>query len=160
MTKAAILIDGGYFLKRLPVVRKEVDATDAAAVARSVNQLILGHLRRLNKVDVVENCYQLLYRSFFYDARPYDRRAHMPISKRAFDYARSREAIFRTALCTELLKSPNLALRLGQVTKDGGRSWILKSESQKRLLTVACPSLVWQTMISALRCDRRASICA
>ena len=134
MTRAAILIDGGYFLKRLPVVRKDIDATDAGAVVRSVNQLIRGHLRQLNNVDRVENCYQLLYRGFFYDARPYDQKAHTPITKKAFDYARSREAIFRTTLCAELLRSPNLALRLGQVTKDGDRSWILKSESQKRLL--------------------------
>ena len=32
VTKTAILIDGGYFLKRLPVVRPDVDTTDAVAV--------------------------------------------------------------------------------------------------------------------------------
>ena len=68
MTKAAILIDGGYFLKRLPVVRKDIDATDAEAVGRSVNQLIRGHLNQLNDVHRVKNPYQLLYRGFFYDA--------------------------------------------------------------------------------------------
>ena len=33
MDKAVILIDGGYFLKRLPAVRPDVAATDADAVA-------------------------------------------------------------------------------------------------------------------------------
>ena len=134
MTKAAILIDGGYFLKRLPVVREDINVTDAGAVAHSVSQLIRGHLNQLNDVHRVKNHYQLLYRSFFYDARPYDQKAHTPITKRAFDYAESREAIFRTTLFNELHRVPNLAVRLGNVKKDGDRSWILKSESQRRLL--------------------------
>ena len=121
-------------MKRLPVVRKDINAADASAVARSVDQLIRGHLAQLNRVHRVRNFYQLLYRSFFYDAWPFDQRAHTPITKKAFDYAKSREAIFRTTLFAELLQAPNLALRLGQVKKDRDRSWILKSESQKRLL--------------------------
>lgn len=28
MDKAAILIDGGYFLKRLPIVRPDIDSAD------------------------------------------------------------------------------------------------------------------------------------
>lgn len=28
MIKAAILVDGGYFLKKLPSVRKDIDPTD------------------------------------------------------------------------------------------------------------------------------------
>ena len=134
MAKAAILIDGGYFLKRLPVVRQDVNVTDAGAVARSVRQLIQGHLRQLNDVHQVANFFQLLYRSFFYDARPYDRKAHTPITGKAFDYAETNEAIFRTSLFAELRKEPNLAVRLGNVNKDRDRSWILKSVSQRRLL--------------------------
>ena len=48
MIKTAILIDGGYLLKRLPVVRSDVDADGADAVAQSVNQLIRSHLNQLN----------------------------------------------------------------------------------------------------------------
>ena len=89
---------------------------------------------QLNDVHGVKNYFQLLYRSFFYDARPYAQKAHTSITKKAFDYAKSGEAIFRTTLFAELRRAPNLAVRLGQVTKDSDRSWILKSESQKRLL--------------------------
>ena len=60
MTKAAILIDGGYFLKRLPFVRKDINATDVRAVAQAVDQLIRGHLNQLNEVYRVDNFYQLL----------------------------------------------------------------------------------------------------
>ena len=130
MTKAAILIDGGYFLKRLPVVRKDIDTTDARAVARSVNQLIRGHLMQLNNTGFRTPTNYYIAGSI----TMLDKKAHTPITKKAFDYARSREAVFRTTLFDELLQSPNLAVRLGQVKKDGDRSWILKSESQKRLL--------------------------
>ena len=49
MTKAAILMDGGYFLRRLPTVRPDVDATDVDAVVRSIGQLIQGHLQQLKE---------------------------------------------------------------------------------------------------------------
>lgn len=57
MIKAAILIDGGYFLKRLPVVRRSVDAADPNAVARSIDQLVRSHLNQLNDVYGVENVF-------------------------------------------------------------------------------------------------------
>ena len=102
MTKVAILIDGGYFLRRLPAVRKDVDATDAQAVTKSVLQLIQGHLNQLNEIDKAPNIFRLLYRSFYYDARPYERKGHTPISKTAIDYAKSEQAIFRTELFNAL----------------------------------------------------------
>ena len=46
MIKTAILIDGGYFLKRLPRVRPDVDATDPETVGQSVHQLVRGHLNQ------------------------------------------------------------------------------------------------------------------
>ena len=60
MMKAAILIDGGYFLKRLPVVRKDINANDPADVVQAVNQLVNGHLTQLNNVHKVNNPYLLL----------------------------------------------------------------------------------------------------
>jgi len=134
MTKVAILIDGGYFLKRLPAVRKDIDVTDVQAVTKSVLQLIQGHLTKLNEIHKAPNFFRLLYRGFYYDARPYEGKGHTPVSKMAIDYAKSHQAIFRTELFDALRGCPNLAVRLGDVRKDGDRSWILKSETQRRLL--------------------------
>ena len=63
VAKCAILIDGGYYLKRLPVVRPDVDATDPEAVGRSIWQLVRRHLDQLNKVYEFPNSARLLYRT-------------------------------------------------------------------------------------------------
>ena len=133
--KAAILIDGGYFLKRLPHVRRDVDTSNAEDVARAIRQLVSSHLDQLNQVHTTPNPLKLLYRCFYYDAWPYAHKGHEPISKRAIDYAKSEAAIFRRELFDALRRRPNLALRLGQVTKPGDRSWILKPKPQGDLLS-------------------------
>ena len=83
LVKTAILIDGAYLLKRLPRVRTDVDVDDPKPVAEAINDLVLGHLNRINRVYNVTNCIQLLYRSFYYDAWPYENKEHRPISGKA-----------------------------------------------------------------------------
>ncbi len=134
MAKVAILIDGGYFLNRLPSVRRSIDVSDPEEVVNSIRQLIHGHLSQLNTVYRVPNHFQLLYRCFYYDALPYLERGHAPISNRAIDFSKSTVAIFRNRLFDALRKQPNFALRLGRVERPFNNWWTLKSESQKRLL--------------------------
>lgn len=134
MTKAAILIDGGYFLKRLPAVRPDILIDDPEDVALSVNQLVLGHLNQLNNVYQLPNRLQLLYRAFYYDAQPYEGKEHTPVDKRAVNYSNTSQAKFRKALFRALHNFPNLAVRLGEVHRDSRRFWILKAQPQRRLL--------------------------
>ena len=96
--------------------------------------MIRGHLEQLNRIYEFNHYSRLLYRSFYYDARPYDQKAHTPVNKRPFDYAKSPQALFRNELFSALRGRPNLAVRLGDVRREGGRSWILEAEPQKRLL--------------------------
>ena len=134
MSKAAILIDGGYLLNRLPAVRADIDSTDPEEVGRAINQLVRGHLNQLNDVHQAPSPFRLLFRTFYYDARPYQNKGHTPVSRRAINYARTPQAQFRDRLHDILRRTPNLALRLGEVWKDTDRSWILKPQPQKRLL--------------------------
>ena len=153
MTKAAILIDGGYFLRRLPTVRPDVDETDVDAVVRSVGQLIQGHLQQLKEVHTVPNYFQLLYRTFYYDARPYEQKAQTPVGRQPINYAQSRQARFRNSLFGALHGFPNLAVRLGEVRKNSDRSWILKADPQKDLLNgfIGVSDLTDKDFIPALR---------
>ena len=132
--KVAILIDGAYFLRRLRSVRRDIDSSNPHDVARSVGQLVSGHLNKLNEVHRVQNPRQILYRCFYYDAWPYLEKGHTPISKRAIDYSRSDAARFRLELFDALRARPNLALRLGQVTKPSNGSWVLNQRPQAKLL--------------------------
>lgn len=135
MHKAAIFIDGGYFLRRLPVVRPDVVSTDAKSVSWAVGQLIDSHLRQLDTVYRSGGWRKLLYRAFYYDARPYDRKGHRPVSGQAVDYATTAQALFRTELFKLLRRQPNTMLRLGKVWKDGDRSWILNPNAQQEIMT-------------------------
>ena len=77
---------------------------------------------------------QLLYRTFYYDARPYDRKAHKPVSGKAVDFAKTKQARFRESLFGSLRSSRNLALRRGEVRKEPHRSWVLRADAQAALL--------------------------
>ena len=96
--------------------------------------MVGSHLKQLNQVHRVPNPFQLLYRCFYYDAWPYASKGEKPVSKHAVDYDRSDVATSRRALFDALRRRPNLALRLGHVSRPGNRSWILKADPQARLL--------------------------
>ncbi len=130
--KVAILIDGGFFLKRLPTVRKDVDYADPVSVDRSIGQLINNHLEAVHLLHDGKSKWTHLYRCFYYDASPYTNKGHLPISKKAIDYSKTREAEFRLSLFKLLRKRPNMALRLGHVERE--RSWLLKEQPQKDLI--------------------------
>jgi len=153
MIKVAILIDGGYFLRRLPAVRPDIKMTDVESVAKSIGQLVKGHLEQLNKIHQAPHYLQLLYRCFYYDAKPYDQKAHHPVSKRPFDYAKSKQAQFRNDLFECLRNRPNFAVRLGEVRANKDRRWMLKADKQACLLDgkVAFSELVDEDFVPALR---------
>ena len=132
MTKVAILIDGGFFLKRLPTVFPRANGKDPEAVAWALRRLIASHLKARNRIERLPHDRALLYRSFYYDAKPYLKKEHLPISGRAIDYARTDEARFRLGLFDCLRRMSHMAVRLGEVRRE--RGWVLKEEAQKKLL--------------------------
>jgi uncharacterized LabA/DUF88 family protein len=133
MDKIAVLIDGGYFLKRLPQVCQGVETDDSEAVTRAIGRLVVSHLKNHNKIIGKKHARSNLYRVFYYDATPYQDKAHLPVSRKAIDYSRTEEARFRSALFDCLRRNPNTAVRLGEVRKE--RGWVLKEGPQKELLS-------------------------
>ena len=132
MAKVAILIDGGFFIHRLPRLTDWSILNDAVRADQEIGRLVRGHLAYINNTARVENPYALLYRCFFYDANPYDRRGHLPVSRKAIDYAKTDTASFRRSLFDLLRHRPNFALRLGEVRRH--REWIIKEQPPKDLL--------------------------
>ncbi|MBV7380588.1 NYN domain-containing protein [Maritimibacter dapengensis] len=134
MTKVAILIDGGYFLKRLRTVRPTTNREDAAAVCRDISRLVTSHLKQINKIERAAHPRALLYRSFYYDARPYLDKGHLPISAKGIDYAKTDRAKFHLALHDNLRRTSNMAVRLGEVRRDPDSLWELKPSVLRDLL--------------------------
>ena len=132
MAKVAILIDGGFFLRRLPCLTDQSILSDPVRTDTEIGRLVDGHLRHVNHTECAANRYSLLYRCFFYDAYPYANRGHQPVSKQAIDYAKSDQASFRRRLFDLLRNRPNFALRLGEVRRY--RSWIITEQAQNDLL--------------------------
>lgn len=134
MTRVAVLIDGGFFLKRFRTVYPGQNSHDAEVVTKCLHLLIGNHLRHLNRQAGAQNEWSLLYRSFFYDAAPYAQQGQYPVSRKPINYARSPEAVFRAALFDRLRRAPNMAVRLGEVRKAPDRSWVLNADVQADLL--------------------------
>lgn len=122
----AILIDGGFALHRLRHVDPKLDRHDPAAVATTLSRMARDHLHGFGAPT------RELYRIFFYDCPPLTKKAHLPVSGRPIDFARTPQSRFRAALHDALRCQRKMALRLGHLTEHGG--WLLRPERQRALL--------------------------
>lgn len=123
--RAAILVDGAFFLKRIRSICGHLSAPDTATIlTRGCNSLLTKHH---NKSQPKE-----LYRILYYDCPPLDKKLHNPISKKSVDLSKSETYNFRTELHKELLNKSNLAIRRGYL--DGiNFQWHIKPQKLKEL---------------------------
>lgn len=120
--RVAILIDGGYFIKRYNAMynkNKKKSATDIA-----------NDLYTISHKHVGTNNY--LYRIFYYDCLPFEKRIHNPISGKCVDFSKTDEAICRTAIINEMRKKRKVALRLGSLKES--KRWVLFAHAMQKLL--------------------------
>ena len=122
----AILVDGGYFLKRYRAVMPGTRNRDPQRVAKDLFTWALLHL------DDKDCGRRDLYRIFYYDCPPITKKAHHPLTKRAIDFSRTPEAQFRVALHRELIKLRKVALRLGRLSDFS--LWAVRPDRLKQLL--------------------------
>ncbi|MEW5967710.1 MAG: NYN domain-containing protein [Pseudomonadota bacterium] len=127
----AILVDGGFFLKRYRTIFADIWLQrNAKQVAEDFHKTLVKHLHDKNGKQVRE-----LYRILYYDCPPLTKKLHQPISKTSFDASKSREAVFRLEFFEELRRLRKVALRLGHLSDHAG--WRIKPDAQKALLTGA-----------------------
>ena len=129
--RIAILIDGGFFLKRLPKLVKPSRCATPEATAVCIRYLCKSHIKRLCG-DVGTQWQQHVYRIFFYDALPFDGKAHHPLTNRQVDFDKSDLAVFRRQLFDQLRHQRKVALRLGQTVKE--RDWQDSDDKRGRKL--------------------------
>jgi len=134
--RIAILIDGGFFIKRLPKIVEPHFCSTPAQVAESARVLCKRHVQRLidenEQSDERSRWLDHVYRIFYYDAKPYDGVSHHPILNRRVEFAKSKQAQFRNELFAELRRKRKFALRLGKVRKES--NWRINERLTKQLL--------------------------
>ncbi len=123
--RAAILVDGAFFLKRIRSICGPLSPSDTASI------LIRGCRSLLFKQHNEEKPKEL-YRILYYDCPPLAKKFHNPISLKSVDLSKSDIYSFRTELHKELLNKSHLAFRRGYL--DGNNfQWNIKPQKLKEL---------------------------
>ncbi|OGU31800.1 MAG: hypothetical protein A2057_00740 [Ignavibacteria bacterium GWA2_35_9] len=117
----AILVDGGFFINRYRKVFRNGNYHNPKTIIENLYRMIMRHL---------DNDY--LYRILYYDCNPILKKAHNPISNKAIDFSKTKQATFRVELLNELKKRRKVAIRLGDLKESG--AWLIKPEQTKMLL--------------------------
>lgn len=121
--KVAILVDGDFFIKRARKLYPPSFTEEPANLAKTLHTMALGH------VSSNEN---ELYRILYYDCKPLTKKAHLPISSKAIDFSRTKQASFRLDFHHELKKMRKVAIRLG--TLRDKNAWVIKPNVLRSLL--------------------------
>ena len=120
--RIAVLVDGGFFIKRFNAVFNKDRTMSGKDVASKLYTIAHRHVGREN----------VLYRIFYYDCMPFDKKMTNPISGQQIDFKETREYAFRTELFEELKQKRKVALRLG--TLKDHRKWEIYPRALTELL--------------------------
>ncbi len=116
------MIDGGYFMKRYNTLYNRDRSKTPETIVKDLYTIAHSH--------VGDNNY--LYRIFYYDCVPFEKKVHNPISGRCIDFSKTSEAITMKSVFEELKRQRKVALRLGTIKE--GRRWILYDRASTALL--------------------------
>ena len=121
--KIAVLIDGGFFVKRFNHLYNKDRKMTGEQVADHLYTMAMKHVGKSNT----------LYRIFYYDCPPLDKKVHNPISKKLVDFSSTEEYRFRTELLDALKHKRKVALRIG--TLKDNHNWQIYPGRVKELLS-------------------------
>lgn len=121
MGRMAILVDGGFYLKRAKSMKGEKTPKDRA------NELIRYCMAHTSHEDAE------LYRIFYYDCDPIGKKAFHPLHNRTFDQSKTRDYAWKNEFFDELAKKRKVAIRKGE-TLDGSCEYVLKDSVAKSIV--------------------------
>ncbi|MFT2676084.1 NYN domain-containing protein [Helicobacter pylori] len=128
--KVAILVDGDFFIRcyKSHLKKQSVDKYGVLNPERLAHAIHTHCLRHINKKNDEE-----LYRIFFYDCKPLEKKVHYPHTQEALDLSKSSTYKERKELHEHLISKPCLALRLGYLDANNARWVIHNKEKEKKL---------------------------
>lgn len=121
MSKMAVLVDGGFYLKRAKNLKG--DKTPKAR-AKELVDYCRAHVRH----EEAE-----LYRIFYYDCDPIAKKVYHPLHNRTFDQSKTGDYSWKKEFFVELANKRKLAIRKGQPLEGSG-SFVLKSDVSKDIV--------------------------
>jgi uncharacterized LabA/DUF88 family protein len=108
MSKVVFMIDGWFMRKRIYSLKTfHYDGPN-------IRKYCCSHLRKEDQI----------YRIFYYDTEPLDKKGHNPITKKPVDFKKTPVAEAQYKLLDSIKRTPNFALRLGK-TVWRSNSWVL-----------------------------------
>lgn len=126
MPTTAVLVDGGFFIKRYRYLYGMNNT--AQQTSKDLHKICLDHLSiRLKHKEQRD-----LYRIFYYDCPPLTKKVHNPITKKAIDFSKTSESLFRQDFYKELRKLRKVALRLGRLAD--AAEWQIYPDRLKSLI--------------------------
>lgn len=129
MRKTAILVDGAFFLKRALKIFGQLSPDE---LADKLFQYSIAHLRIHNHHE--QDCYaDELYRIFYYDCPPLNKKLQHPITKQNIDFSKSERAVWRTTFFDRLNSKRKVALRLGKMD-EVNTNWVINPRLTNKLI--------------------------
>lgn len=120
--KTAILVDGGFYRKRAQSILGEKTAIERAD---ELNSYCWRHLKEKDE-------YYDLYRIFYYDCPPMDKKVYHPLTKTQIDFSKTELNQWMTLFLDELKKKRKFALRMGKLAETQA-CYTLRPNAVKRL---------------------------
>ncbi len=128
--KVAILVDGDFFIRCYKSHLKKQSGDkykvpNPEELAHDIHTHCLKHINKKNDEE--------LYRIFFYDCKPLEKKVHYPHTQEALDLSKSSSYQERITLHKYLISKPCLALRLGYLDEKNAK-WVIRDQEKERKL--------------------------
>ena len=124
--KIAILVDGGFYRMRIMHIAKTVDEVKSNSPQEAV-KFLMNYCKRHYKKDE-------LYRIFYYDCSPSDKKVYHPLLKKQIDLAKTDLYTYMNLFLDELKKQRKVALRLGRLSEEQ-ITYNLRYDTTKKILS-------------------------
>lgn len=123
MIRTAILVDGAFYRKRAYNLFGDLSPSERA---KELSSYCRRHIKE-------ENEGAHLYRVFYYDCPPIDKKVYHPLLKKQIDLSKTDDYIWANEFFKELKHQRKFALRLGRLAEEQAQ-FIIKPESFKKIL--------------------------
>ena len=125
--KIAILVDGGFYLRRAHALFGEKDAA-----ARAAELMDYCHKHMQHSTHGAKNHDEHLYRIFYYDCPPSNKKIYHPLLKKQINLEETDLHKWMTTFHTELKSKRKVAMRFGKLS-DSLSAYVLTKDAVKAL---------------------------